>query len=100
MLGASVQRGLGLLGHAVDWVQDGQAAETALAGEPYDVVLRDLGSPIKPGMEVLRARRRPPGRAPAGRRGQGEGGRAGGSGGHGEGGTGARRLTAPSSPTS
>jgi len=64
MLGASVQRGLGLLGHAVDWVQDGRAAEEALAGEPYDVVLLDLGLPIKGGLEVLRAHRRGGGLTP------------------------------------
>ena len=64
MLGASVQRGLGLQGHAVDWVQDGQAAEAALAGEPYDVVLLDLGLPLKGGMEVLRAHRRRGGPTP------------------------------------
>ena len=45
MLGEGVRRGLRHQGHAVDWVQDGQAAETALAGEPYDVVLLDLGLP-------------------------------------------------------
>jgi len=64
MLGASVQRGLRQMGHAVDWVQDGQAAELALAGEPYDVVLLDLGLPRKGGLEVLRDLRRRGGRAP------------------------------------
>ncbi len=42
----------------MDWVQDGQAAEMALAGEPYDVVLLDLGLPLKGGLEVLRGLRR------------------------------------------
>jgi two-component system response regulator QseB len=64
MLGASVQRGLSLQGHAVDWVQDGQAAELALAGEPYDVVLLDLGLPRKGGLDVLRDHRRSGGLAP------------------------------------
>jgi len=58
MLGEGVRRGLRQQGHAVDWVQDGQAAEMALAGEPYDVVLRDLGLPLKGGLEVLRGLRR------------------------------------------
>jgi two-component system, OmpR family, response regulator QseB len=58
MLGASVQRGLRHKGYAVDWVQDGEAAETAAASEPYDVVLLDLGLPRKGGLEVLRALRR------------------------------------------
>jgi len=58
MLGASVQRGLKLEGHAVDWVQDGSEAEAALAGEPYDLVLLDLGLPGRGGMEVLADLRR------------------------------------------
>jgi two-component system, OmpR family, response regulator QseB len=58
MLGASVQRGLRLEGHAVDWVQDGKAAETALGTEPYDLALLDLGLPGRSGLEVLRDLRR------------------------------------------
>jgi two-component system, OmpR family, response regulator len=58
MLGEGVRRGLRQEGHAVDWVQDGEAAELALAGEPYDVVLLDLGLPRKGGTEVLRGMRR------------------------------------------
>jgi len=58
MLGEAVRRGLRQQGHAVDWVRDGQAAEAALAGEPYDVVLLDLGLPGKSGLDVLRDLRR------------------------------------------
>ena len=58
MLGEGVRRGLRQQGHAVDWVIDGRAAEAALAGEPYDVVLLDLGLPVKGGFEVLRELRR------------------------------------------
>ncbi len=58
MRGAGVRRALALQGHAVDWVQDGIAAEEALAGEPYDVVLLDLGLPRKRGLDVLRELRR------------------------------------------
>ncbi len=58
MLGEGVRRGLRQQGHAVDRVEDGQAAEVALAGEPYDVVLLDLGLPRKGGLEVLRDLRR------------------------------------------
>ncbi len=58
MLGEGVRRGLRQLGHAVDWVRDGAEADLALAGEPYDVVLLDLGLPGKGGLEVLRELRR------------------------------------------
>lgn len=58
MLGEGVRRGLRQQGHAVDWVHDGEAAELALAGEPYEAVLLDLGLPRKGGLEVLRELRR------------------------------------------
>lgn len=53
MIGASVQRGLRLEGHAVDWVQDGVAAELALRDNPYELLLLDLGLPRRDGIEVL-----------------------------------------------
>ena len=58
MLGEGVRRGLRQLGYAIDWIRDGEAAELALSGEPYDVVLLDLGLPGKGGVEVLRDLRR------------------------------------------
>jgi two-component system response regulator QseB len=58
MLGAGVQRGLRLEGHAVDWVQDGLAAEAALRSEPYELVLLDLGLPGRGGLDLLRDLRR------------------------------------------
>ena len=58
MLGEGVRRGLRQQGHAVDWVKDGPAAEVALAGEPYELVLLDLGLPGKGGLDVLRDLRR------------------------------------------
>ena len=58
MLGAGVERSLRRAGHAVDWVHDGEAAEGALATEPYDLVLLDLGLPRKGGIDVLRSLRR------------------------------------------
>jgi two-component system, OmpR family, response regulator QseB len=57
MLGAGLQAGLRQKGWAVDWVRDGELADEALRGEPYDVVLLDLGLPGKGGLEVLRALR-------------------------------------------
>jgi two-component system response regulator QseB len=58
MLGAGLQAGLRQKGWAVDWVRDGELADEALRGEPYDVVLLDLGLPGRGGLEVLRAMRR------------------------------------------
>ncbi|KQP36216.1 response regulator transcription factor [Pseudorhodoferax sp. Leaf274] len=42
---------------AVDWVRDGEMADTALQAERYDLVLLDLGLPRRDGLEVLRALR-------------------------------------------
>ena len=53
-IGESICDGLGRAGHRVDWVRDGQAAETAIAAEPYSAVLLDLGLPRRDGLEVLR----------------------------------------------
>ncbi len=43
--------------HAVDWVRDGDMADTALRAQGYDLVLLDLGLPRRDGLEVLRAMR-------------------------------------------
>jgi two-component system OmpR family response regulator len=43
--------------YAVDWVRDGEMADTALAGQNYDLVLLDLGLPRRDGMSVLRGLR-------------------------------------------
>jgi len=53
MIGKSVQQGLHQDGFAVDWVQDGRAAEVALGSVAYDLMLLDLGLPRKSGSEVL-----------------------------------------------
>jgi two-component system response regulator QseB len=57
MIGAAVEKGLRADGHAVDWSRDGKAAETALAAEPYELVLLDLGLPRKDGLAVLKTLR-------------------------------------------
>ena len=57
MIGESVRSGLRHEGFAVDWVEDGGAAELALATGVYDLMLLDLGLPKKEGMEVLRSLR-------------------------------------------
>ena len=58
MIGASAQKGLRQDGFSVDWVRDGAAALAALAANPFDAVLLDLGLPGKSGGEVLKALRR------------------------------------------
>jgi len=47
MVGAAVRKGLRQDGFAVDWVQDGKAAELALQQEDYALLLLDLGLPQK-----------------------------------------------------
>ena len=54
LLGDALQAGLKQAGHAVDWVRDGIAAETALAVAEYAAVVLDLGLPRKDGLAVLR----------------------------------------------
>jgi two-component system response regulator QseB len=54
MIGEAVRNGLRRQGFVVDWVQDGIAAEQALATEPYDACVLDLGLPRKDGLGVLR----------------------------------------------
>ena len=58
MIGESVRKGLRQDGFAVDWVQDGRAAELAIENEVYDLLLLDLGLPGKDGMDVLASLRR------------------------------------------
>lgn len=53
MIGAGVQRALRDEGYTVDWVHDGVAAALAIAGNPYAVVLLDLGLPRRDGISLL-----------------------------------------------
>ena len=53
MIGDSLRKGLRLEGFAVDWVQEGRAAELALETTAYALVLLDLGLPKKDGLNVL-----------------------------------------------
>ncbi|WP_211452117.1 response regulator [Collimonas antrihumi] len=57
MVGDAVRKGLRQDGFAVDWVQDGAAALSALAQEDYQLLLLDLGLPKKNGLEVLKSLR-------------------------------------------
>jgi two-component system response regulator QseB len=64
MIGDSLRKGLRREGHAVDWIRDGAAAETALGAEPYDLVLLDLGLPRRDGFQVLEGLRNRKSRVP------------------------------------
>jgi len=57
MIGESVRKGLRQDGFTIDWVQDGNAAETAIDGGNYDMVLLDIGLPKKSGLDVLKSLR-------------------------------------------
>ncbi|NDP39754.1 MAG: response regulator [Rhodoferax sp.] len=54
MIGESVLDLLRAEGYAVDWVKDGEMADTALDSHTYDLVLLDLGLPRRDGLAVLR----------------------------------------------
>lgn len=53
LLGRGVQAGLEQAGFAADWVRDGVAAQSSLAGTAYAAVVLDLGLPRVSGLEVL-----------------------------------------------
>jgi len=57
MVGEAVRKGLRQDGFAIDWVQDGHAAELALQQEQYALLLLDIGLPKKSGLAVLQALR-------------------------------------------
>jgi two-component system response regulator QseB len=54
MIGEAVRAGLRKQGLAVDWVQDGAAARSALSAETFELVLLDLGLPKVDGLQVLK----------------------------------------------
>jgi two-component system OmpR family response regulator/two-component system response regulator QseB len=53
LLGRGVQAGLEQAGFAADWVRDGVAADSSLAGTQYAAVVLDLGLPRLAGLELL-----------------------------------------------
>ena len=53
MLGDGMQRGLKLMGHAVDWFRTGMDADRAIVAMHYDAVLLDLGLPDQDGVTLL-----------------------------------------------
>jgi len=57
MIGETVLDQLRAHQYAVDWVRDGEMAETALRTQSYDLVILDLGLPRRDGLSVLRSLR-------------------------------------------
>lgn len=64
MIGESVLDLLRYEGYAVDWVKDGEMADTAIDTQTYDLILMDLGLPKRDGLTVLRALRSRKNRTP------------------------------------
>ena len=64
MIAETVLDALRRAGYAIDWAQDGRAAELSLGNGVYDLVLLDLGLPKKPGIDVLSDYRKTGGAAP------------------------------------
>lgn len=54
LLGDGLQIGLIQDGHAVDWVKDGEMANSVLHTDQFDAVILDVGLPKMSGLEVLR----------------------------------------------
>ena len=52
-IGKGLYKGLHQAGYAVDWVRDGDTAQSAFSNERYDIAVLDLGLPGKSGIEVL-----------------------------------------------
>lgn len=54
LLGSGLLAGLRQAGFQVDWITDGQAADTALQAEPFSAVVLDLGLPRLSGLDLLK----------------------------------------------
>lgn len=54
MIAEAISLGLKNARYAVDWINNGRTAETALNSQQYDLVLLDLGLPGQDGLTVLR----------------------------------------------
>jgi two-component system, OmpR family, response regulator len=53
MLGSAVHQALRDASYAVDWLQDGRSATTALTRHNFELILLDLGLPQRDGLDVL-----------------------------------------------
>ena len=54
LLGDGLCTGLRALGFNVDWLTDGAAADAALAGTEFDLIVLDLGLPGRDGLDWLK----------------------------------------------
>jgi len=54
MLGDGIRVGLTQQGYAADWVESGDAADTAMLTNEYEMLILDLGLPGRSGLEVLK----------------------------------------------
>src|SRR5210317_139911 len=54
LLGDGLRAGLKQAGYTVDWVKDGQSADSAITDNEFDLVVLDIGLPKMSGLEVLR----------------------------------------------
>ena len=54
VIGDGICRALRRGGYALDHVDNGADADAALASQPYDLLILDLGLPRLPGIEVLK----------------------------------------------
>jgi two-component system response regulator QseB len=64
MIAETVLESMRREGYAIDWAQDGRAAELSLGNGVYDLVLLDLGLPGRDGIDLLNSYRRQGGEAP------------------------------------
>jgi two-component system response regulator TctD len=64
VLAEGVMTSLRHTGHAVDWVKNGEEADSALDANPFDLLILDLGLPRKSGLEVLKRLRARESRVP------------------------------------
>jgi len=54
ILADAVQLSLRQCGYAVDWVKNGTEADSALEADAFDLLILDLGLPIRSGLDVLK----------------------------------------------
>ena len=64
LLGDAVKIGLTQFGYVVDWLKDGDMAETVVKTESFDLIILDLGLPKRSGMMFLQSLRQSSNKTP------------------------------------